>query len=203
MGSPQPQDRYRITDLGTLGGNESGALALNASGQVTGYTLTDDEREGGVPFLWDGRTMQRLGTTADTFDFGFGIGRDINNSGQVAGYFEDEENSEAFAFRSNGTAIQNLGTLAGFHVTGRAINASGHVVGNSTTADGIRAFVWNGTTMKNLGTFGGSQSFANDINAAGHVTGTASTTGAAHAFLWNGTTLRDWAHLEVRIAKAD
>ena len=163
---------------------------------MTGYSLTDDEREGAVPYLWDGRTMQRLGTEADTFDFGFGNGLDVNDAGQVTGFFGDEEGfeGESTAFRSDGTTIQNLGTLGGFRVAGRAINASGQVAGFSTMANfQRRAFFWNGTTMQNLGTFGGTESDANDINAAGHVTGFATTTNnaASHAFLWNGTTLRD------------
>jgi probable HAF family extracellular repeat protein len=192
-GASSAEELYRVTDLGTLGGQYSSARALNASGQVTGFSLTGDERDGFVPFLWSGGTMRRLGTEADTFDFGFGSGVAINNAGQVAGNFEDETGDESFAFRSVGTTIQDLGTLGGFRVAAQAINASGQVAGFSTKANfQRRAFFWNGSTMKDLGTLGGTESAATDINNAGQVTGFATTAGSlTHAFLWNGTTLKD------------
>ena len=49
-----------MQDLGTLGGTSSVGVAINASGQVTGYADT----AGGDThaFLWDGTRMQDLGT---------------------------------------------------------------------------------------------------------------------------------------------
>ena len=89
-GTTTADQLYRITHLGTLGGPETFALALNASGQVTGSSSTDNEQDGFVPYLWDGHTMQRLGTEADAFPFGFATGVAINDAGQVTGFFQDE-----------------------------------------------------------------------------------------------------------------
>ena len=70
---------FRLTDLGTLGGTSSSGDALNASGQVTGYS---DTAEGDThAFLWDGTTMQDLGTLGGTYSQGVAI----NASGQVTG----------------------------------------------------------------------------------------------------------------------
>lgn len=72
-----------ITELGTLGGSSTGALAINDRGQVVGESVSGD---GGdyhwSAFLWDGGVMTDVGA----------IGRyarseavDINNSGHVIG----------------------------------------------------------------------------------------------------------------------
>lgn len=77
-GSAFAQTTYRLTDLGTLGGNSSYGFAINASGQVTGSAYTADGVE--HPFLWDGTTMQDL-----TLGGSSGVGIAINASSQVTG----------------------------------------------------------------------------------------------------------------------
>ncbi len=69
-----------MQDLGTLGGSYSEGVAINDSGQVTGYadTAGDAARHA---FLWDGTTMQDLGTLGGTRSEGVAI----NASGQVTG----------------------------------------------------------------------------------------------------------------------
>ena len=55
-----------MLDLGTLGGTFSVGLAINASGQVTGFADTAD---GDIhAFLWDGTTMQDLNALIDPAD---------------------------------------------------------------------------------------------------------------------------------------
>ena len=71
---------YRLTDLGTLGGNESEASAMNASGKVTGRSLMTGDASSHA-FLWDGNSMQDLGTLGGTSSFGLAI----NGSGRVGG----------------------------------------------------------------------------------------------------------------------
>ena len=72
---------YHITDLGTLGGVNSYAARINASGQVVGYSLTSDGNAYHA-FLYDG-TMHDLGTLG-TNSYASGI----NDSGRVTGTYE-------------------------------------------------------------------------------------------------------------------
>jgi probable HAF family extracellular repeat protein len=173
---------YRLTDLGTLGGDYSEGYDLNDSGQVTGVAYTAGHE--GHAFLWDGTRMQDLGTLGGTYSFGSAI----NASGQVTGYF-DRRDGFTRAFLWDGSRMQDLGTLGGCCSSGSAINASGQVTGFALTAGGLfRAFLWDGTRLKNLGTLGGTVSNGFAINASGQVTGHSFTAGdaALHAFLWDG-----------------
>src|SRR2546430_5431430 len=66
-------------DLGTLGGNFSIARALNAAGQVAGFsnTASGDQHA----FLWDGTTMRDLGTLGGNLS---NATTALNAAGQVA-----------------------------------------------------------------------------------------------------------------------
>ncbi|MGH8319124.1 MAG: hypothetical protein ACREUL_14300 [Steroidobacteraceae bacterium] len=70
---------YTLTDLGTLGGDTSGGLGINDSGEVTGYSTTS----GGLQhaFLYNGSSMTDLGTLGGDTSGGLGI----NDSGEVTG----------------------------------------------------------------------------------------------------------------------
>jgi len=89
-----------------------------------------------------------------------------------------------------------LGTFSGAPLgsSASAINDSGVIVGNSTTASGAsHATKWNGTVPTDLGTLGGTTSSGAGINSAGFVVGSSSTAGdvATHATLWKGRAKHD------------
>lgn len=91
--------------------------------------------------------------------------------------------------------ITDLGTLGGTQSVPNSINARGHVVGGSYTADdnAYHAFFHDGMTIRDLHTLGGSWSDAYDINVRGQVVGSSYLSGdnASHAFLHDGTDIRD------------
>ena len=55
-----------MTDLGTLGGTNSVAYGINASGQVVGYAHTTGNAAAHA-FLYSGSTMTDLGTLGGTY----------------------------------------------------------------------------------------------------------------------------------------
>jgi probable HAF family extracellular repeat protein len=73
---------YTVTDLGTLGGTVSGAQAINAAGQITGYSFIAGGAAVTHAFLYSDGSMADLGTLGGNV----GEGNGINSSGQVAGY---------------------------------------------------------------------------------------------------------------------
>src|SRR3954462_10098086 len=78
---------YTVTDLGTLGGTESFANGLNASGQVSGASYLNGDT-GYHTFLWKPTTTNGgSGTKTDLGTLGGSqsFGNALNASGQVAG----------------------------------------------------------------------------------------------------------------------
>ena len=152
--------QYNVTDLGTLGGTQSQAWAINDNGLVVGFAEGAHGRHG---FLYNGSTMQDLGTLGGT-DYDGSDARSINSSGSIVGFAETSAGTQD-AYLYNGSTMTNLGTLGGtasHTMESRAygINDSGQVVGWALTTNGSHAFLYNGTTMKDLGTLGGDQSEA-------------------------------------------
>jgi probable HAF family extracellular repeat protein len=185
-----------MTDLGTLGGNLSSATAINRWGTVVGYSRTATGAT--HAFRWDAGVMQDLTPATGTFSDGlFSRAVDINDVGQIVGTarLSGAGECEQFgpisngcrAFRSDGTTMQDLGTLGGDFSAGVAINELGHVLGFSTTVTGAtHAFYWDGATMWDVGTLGGDRSFPRDLNDRGRVVGQSTTaSGETHAFVWN------------------
>ena len=192
-----------MRDLGGLGGTGANALALNDSGQVTGYAATKGTR---IPhaFLWrnDGTPLVDLGPQRGKASFG----RSINASGQVtgnawAGVINNATYYHAYLWRNDGRPPVDLDKTGGAHDSvGEKINDSGQVIGTawSTTGNTYHAFTWksNGTAV-DLGTLGGTRSEAHDINRAGWVVGTStrspSDNSSYTAYLWidNGQGIKD------------
>lgn len=148
-----------ITDLGTLGGPASYAIALNNAGLAVGYSTTAAAATcpSGLPspnchaFLWDGTTMHDLGTLGGDFSSPTAI----SSNGYITGRSKIAS-GEYHAFYWDGTTMNDLGTLGGPNSGGSDVDASGHVVGSSQAADGSsHAFEWDGVVMTDLVGLGG------------------------------------------------
>jgi probable HAF family extracellular repeat protein len=181
-----------MTDLGTLGGSDSYARAINDKGQVVGNSSTAGDAASHA-FLYSKGTMTDLGTLGGSHSHAYGI----NNHGQVIGASGTAGgNSHAFLY-SNGT-MTDLGTLGGSYSVAFVINDKGQVIGVSETAGGnLHAFLYSKGTMTDLGTLGGSDSVAFDINDKGQVVGLSSTAGDAawHFFLYSKGKMTDLTQL--------
>ena len=190
---------YVATPLGTLGGNGSSANAINASGQVTGFSyLTFATPTNPNPntqwhaFLYSGSKMRDLGALGG----GLSSGVAINDSGEIVGFADvivGQLGHRRAVIFANG-AIQDLGTLGGPGAQASGLNARGQIVGSSDSpVDPYgRAFLYSNGVMTDLGTLGGPGASASGINASGQVTGSAGVpsvpecgTPNGHAFLYS------------------
>lgn len=137
------------TNLGTLVGGtaplsagyvNSSATAINASGQIVGFSLTTGNVYHAV--LWQSGAMTDLGVFA-TGDQSFAAA--INASGEVVGY-DMPASGESKAFLWQNGKMTDLGTLPGDdYSTAEAINASGIIVGQAgqyATPSGNHAVMW-------------------------------------------------------------
>jgi probable HAF family extracellular repeat protein len=208
-----------ITDLGTLGGNQSNAFAVNNLGQVAGaalntipdlytpnFILGSSATTQAHAFRWTkSQGMQDLGTLGGADSAAFYI----NDSGQIAGFsFTDSTVNPTTGlptlhpFLWENGKMTDLGTLGGtfagpFTIESfGGLNNRGEVVGTSNLAGDVIAhpFLWTKSEgMKDLGTLGGTLAFATWINDAGEVVGLSGTLDDqfAHAFLWRDGVMTD------------
>lgn len=182
-----------LKDLGTLGGTNSRAEAVNDFGQAVGGSGSPD---GDHAFLWtESEGMKDLGTLGGGASQAFGI----NVFGRVVGSSSTtDQETHAFLW-SKRKGMQDLETLGGELSVAFGVNDQGQVVGESVTADdAIHAFLWSQKEdMQDLGALGsGDLSFASGINDFGQVVGSyyplpqnptplpGDISTQTHAFIW-------------------
>lgn len=183
-------------DMGTLGGPDSNANAINQMGQAIGWSYTSYQaNEFGHPdvrpFIWSirDRKMQDLGSLGGSC----GAAIAINNRGQVVGgsNLPGDATMHAFLWTAR-DGMRDIGTLSGGTYSHAGfINDKGEVAGFSTGARDAqgnrlrRAFYWKDGEMRDLGTIGDDASDANGLNNRGQVVG--------ETFDWkNGEAIRGW-----------
>jgi len=180
---------YSIADLGTLGGSESFAYAINDRGEIVGSSrLAGNNSTHG--FVFGSGTMKDLNplNSGDVQTVG---PSDINNRGTVASGFIRDGVYSAAIFDTRSGEVTPLGSLGGvafgsFNGTATSINDAGEVVGYSYVDDLTRhAFLYQNGVMRDLGSLGG-YSAALSINNAGDIVGfsSESTYGPAHPILY-------------------
>ena len=137
-----------ITDLGTLGGNESSATGINNLGQVVGQSRVVGGGLNNHAFLYSGGVMTDLGTLGGASSVAAGI----NDSGQIVGLSSQAGlGSQDTAFLYHNGTMTDLGNLGGGTSGAYAINASGQIVGTSFTSDNMwHAFLYSSGSMIDL-----------------------------------------------------
>jgi probable HAF family extracellular repeat protein len=193
---------YHLTDLGTLNGTSSSAVAVNNNGQIAGdVSGLPDFQNNTHPFLYSGGTMVDLGTPGGTiFDEANSYG--INASGQVVGRYSPDIGNHFHGFLYDGT-MHELKTfyanpaLDYLDSQAYAINNAGVVVGAASLSSIIYAHAFSyagGPTLQDLGTLGGHISGATSINSSGQIAGYStvdSTDATYHVFLRTGSVMKD------------
>jgi probable HAF family extracellular repeat protein len=192
----------RLRDLGTLGGPDASAFAVNERGQVGGgsYVNSTPNPATGIPtihpFLWENGEMTDLGSLGGT-DGGVTA---LNNRGEVIGSSNLAGDRIADPFFWDGRKLVDLytSTTGGNVITANAMNDAGQVVGgadfSSTGASPFSAVLWRNGVATNLGTLSGDcYSEAYVINSAAQVVGSSVTCdfSEARAFLWENGSMID------------
>jgi probable HAF family extracellular repeat protein len=211
-------NKGHIANLGTLGGNQSSANAINDQNQIVGGALNTilDPYSSGITesflfftpaatqaraTLWQNGVIHDLGTLGGND----AVAEYVNERGQIAGV------SYTSAIPNPGTGIptidpflwvdskmRDLGTLGGTFGFPTWINNFGQVVGQSnlTGDETHHPFLsTGGRTMKDLGTLGGDTGSAFWINDDGEIVGQADLPGSGaqthHGFLWKHGAMTD------------
>ena len=196
--------RYRLIDLGTLGGPSSSEFAspiINKQGAITGASDTADP-DPNAPNCYNPDCfvnhsyISRKGVLTDLGGLpgGFGSeGNGINDRNEVAGQSLNglidpllgTPAAVAVLWKSNGEIV-DLGSFGGNESLAATVNNRGQVVGAAANevpdafsmfgwATQTRAFLWQNGTMRDLGTLGGPDAFAIFVNDRSQVAGVAYT----------------------------
>jgi probable HAF family extracellular repeat protein len=182
--------RFFVTDLGTLGGTESFAYAINDLGQITGHSRTAGDASTHA-FLYRNGTMVDL-YPLDSGEIRTGAPMRINNSGQIASGVVVDGIYYPAVWDVTTQKLSLLGSLGGvtpdgFSGVASAISNVGDVVGYAyLDASNRHAFLYFNGKLTDIGSLGG-YSAALDVNDSGTIVGfssTASSEGRAHAFVY-------------------
>jgi probable HAF family extracellular repeat protein len=188
--------RYFISDLGTLGGTESFAYALNDQGQAIGTSRLAGDTQSHRFLYADGRMRDLF--PLDSEQIQTGSPTEINNAGIVASGVISNGLYEPALMNTATHAISVLPCFGGsdnFGFSGLAtsVNDRGVAVGYCQLNPSVRhGFVHHDGLTTDIDAFGGS-SAAIDVNDDGVATGIVSRqpAGVATAFVYRNATMTE------------
>jgi probable HAF family extracellular repeat protein len=176
---------HRTIDLGTFGGKESDAIAINDAAQIVGHFYTEYHDGFRRAVLYHNGKVVELGTFGGNSSNGVAI----NAAGQVVGY-ADTSGGDKRAFLYARGRLKNLGTLpGGTQSLAYDIDEQGRVVGASDAKDSpLHAFIYSDGVMQDLNQLIPSDSEwslteAKGINESGQIVGYGFLNGERRAFL--------------------
>lgn len=187
------------TDLKTLGGVGSSALAISNTGQILGWAYTASPEGGDGEFrnaLWNAASPQAPAADLGMRRIGHTVLNAVGAPGTLVGTHFNDSGSMSDAVKVVQGAETTLKTLGGASGEALAVNSHGDIVGASQRADGgeKQATLWLGQTAVDLGVTGALGSRAIGINEAGQIIGSVtSETWATTAWMWDKGQL---THLE-------
>jgi len=186
-------------NVGTLGGMQSSARAINDRDEVVGdSTLANGDTHA---FLWRRGRLTDLGTLGGHNSHAV----DINNNGQVVGTSVTATGDE-HAFRWHHGHITDLGTIRSDTASSAlAINDAGQVLVSSNRGVNTptHGFLWNGGQRRDLGGLGGRDTTPTALNNLGQVAGRAALpNGNTHAFRWSNGAILDLSTPDVTDSEA-
>ena len=152
---------YSLSELAPVGGHYSNAISLNSTGQIVGISsLPGDLYSQAV--VWNDSASVIFRTE--------GIITSINESGQVAGYFNDRYGNRAFLGDIRGWRV-DLGDPLQNSIA-YDLNNFGQVVGSLQTNGAPVATLWSDSAPTALGPLDGTYSAAYAVNDIGVIVGT-------------------------------
>lgn len=176
-GPAQAQARWAIEDLGTLGGEESQAVAINGRGEVVGWSLT---AAGAIhAFAWGNGRMRDLPPVGMGVDVSEAVA--VTDTGVVVGNIHpnlNEPDQQAVVWQNG--KLRKLATLGGSNSWVSAVNERGQIVGVSSVTGGeTHAVLWQTGAVIDLGVRplaadtpdGAVFGAVSDINERGQVVG--------------------------------
>jgi probable HAF family extracellular repeat protein len=218
---PAPQTTFLVPDNAFLWTEEDGMVLLNIplgddevasvasgindNGKIVGYTLKPNALGAPVPnraFIYD---IETESTQAIVYGASITAATDLNNAGQVIGFWAESTSSEQNGFIWTAkTGLKQIPTLpsapSGSGVVPLEINAKGQVAGVCVKRGGVneppvfeRGFLWDGKKIELPPLPGDEASTARGLNDQGQVVGTSVTyvtltggyTANLKAILWN------------------